>query len=97
MVYAGNCNIPQICNWQRGCSSQVAEVAVLDADIERRQAIVELLSIPDAPSLRRGHRLILPGKPDRHQLVPSLAAAFVQQKLLELHEREAAPAIAISY
>jgi len=69
----------------------------MDAEVERRQAIVELLSIPDAPSLRRGHRLTLPGKPDRHQLVPFLAAAFVQQKLLELHERESASAIAISH
>jgi hypothetical protein len=61
----------------------------MTADIERRMAIVELLSIPDPAPLRRGHRLVLPGKPDRHRQLPWLAAAFVQQKLLELREREA--------
>jgi hypothetical protein len=60
----------------------------MTADIERRQAIVDLLSIPDPAPLRRGHRFVLPGKPDRHQQLPLLAAAFVQQKLLELRERE---------
>jgi hypothetical protein len=66
----------------------------MTADIERRQAIVDLLSIPDSAHLRRGHRLVLPGKPDRHQQLPLLAAAFVQQKLLELGEREAYRTIA---
>ena len=69
----------------------------MNADLERRQAIVELLSMPDPPRLHRSHRLILSGKPDRHQLVPVLTAAFVQQKLLELHERETAPALDIAH
>ena len=69
----------------------------MNAELERRQAIVDLLSIPDAPHLRRSHRLTLPGKPDRHRLVPVLAAAFVQQKLLELREGEAARATAVSH
>lgn len=68
----------------------------MNADLERRQAIVELLSIPDAPTLRRGHRLVLPGRPDRHQLLPFLAAAFVQRKLLEFHERDTVPTSATS-
>jgi hypothetical protein len=58
-------------------------------DIERRQAIVELLSMPDSPDLHRSHRLTVEGRPDRHQLVPQLAAAFVQARLLDLREREA--------
>jgi hypothetical protein len=62
----------------------------VNADIERRQAIVDLLSIPDGPYLRRSHRLTLAGKPERFELVPRLAAIFVQQKLLDLRERDAA-------
>jgi hypothetical protein len=56
-------------------------------DIERRLAIAELLAQPDPPELRRGHRLQLPGKPERFELVPVLSASFVQAKLLALHER----------
>jgi hypothetical protein len=56
-------------------------------DIERRQAVYELLTLPDAPELRRGHRRVLKGTPERHLLVAKLAAAFIQAKLLELRER----------
>ena len=56
-------------------------------DIERRQAVCELLAMPDSPELRRGHRLTLEGAPERYSLVPQLAATFIQSKLLELHER----------
>ena len=57
-------------------------------DIERRLAIADLLARPDPPDLaRRTHRLRLEGKPDRFEMVPRLAAAFVQRKLLFLHER----------
>jgi hypothetical protein len=56
-------------------------------DLERRQAVCELLAMPDAPELRRGHRPVLAGKPDRYQQVSQLAAAFIQAKLLELRER----------
>jgi hypothetical protein len=62
----------------------------MEADIERRQAIYELLAQPDPPDLHRGFTKRLEGKPDRHRLLPHLAATFVQAKLLELHEREAA-------
>ncbi|MGE0593577.1 MAG: hypothetical protein AB7G23_06170 [Vicinamibacterales bacterium] len=58
------------------------------ADIERRQALVELLAQPDAPDMKRGHRLRLAGRPDRHQLLPMLAAAYVQSRLLELRACE---------
>jgi hypothetical protein len=61
----------------------------MEPNSERRQAIVELLSIPDPPDLHRSHRVTVDGSPDRHQLLPSLAAAFVQSRLLELREREA--------
>ena len=65
-------------------------------DIERRLALVELLAQPDPPELRRGYRLRLAGSPDRYALVPRLTAAFVQAKLLALHERsgERTPEIA---
>ena len=62
----------------------------LDIDIERRLAISELLAQPDPPEMsRRAHRRTLAGKPDRYELVPLLSAAFVQAKLLALHERAA--------
>jgi len=61
----------------------------MESDIERRLAIVDLLSRPDGPELRRGHRLILEGKDDHYQLVPQLASVFIQARLLELHERSA--------
>jgi hypothetical protein len=50
-------------------------------------AIVALLSRPDDPDLHRGYRLVLEGKADRYRLVPQLASAFIQAKLLELSER----------
>ena len=63
---------------------------MMHLDIERRLAIADLLAQPDPPDLaRRTHRLRLEGKPDRFEMVPLLAAAFVQQKLLFLHERRA--------
>jgi hypothetical protein len=58
-------------------------------DIERRQAVYELLALPDAPELRRGHRRLLEGRPDRFRLVSELTATFIQAKLLELQERSA--------
>ena len=61
----------------------------MELDVARRVAIAELLAQPDPPELRRGHRLRLEGKPDRFDLVPMLAAAFVQAKLLALEERRA--------
>jgi hypothetical protein len=62
----------------------------MHADIERRQAICELLSRPDDPHLRRGHRRTLEGNPARYKLVPQLTATFIQAKLLELRERNVA-------
>ena len=59
----------------------------MEPDMERRQAIIELLAIPDAPDLHRGHRLTIEGRSDRYNLVRHLAAAFVKTKLLELHAR----------
>ena len=60
----------------------------MELDVERRLAIADLLAQPDPPDLgRRGYRVRVEGKPERFNLVPVLAAAFVQQKLLTLHER----------
>jgi hypothetical protein len=58
-------------------------------DMERRRALVELLARPEALDQRRRHRLILEGRPDRHQQLPRLASAYVQAKLLELRDRQA--------
>jgi hypothetical protein len=63
---------------------------VTQLEIERRLAIADLLAQPDPPDLgRRGYRLRVEGKPERFDLVPQLAAVFVQRKLLSLHERRA--------
>ena len=59
------------------------------SDIERRQALANLMAMPDSPDLRRGHRKTLEGRPERYDLVPQLAAVFIQRKLLEFHERDA--------
>jgi hypothetical protein len=67
--------------------SFLAEESMSDADLSRRQALYELLAIPDPPDIHRGHVLRFQGKPERHRLLPQLAAAFVQAKLLEIHER----------
>jgi hypothetical protein len=58
----------------------------VESNIARRLALYELLTTPDPPDLHRGHVQTLEGKPDRHQLVPRLAAAFVQAKLLEMRQ-----------
>jgi hypothetical protein len=57
------------------------------SDIARRQALYELLTTPDPPDLHRGFVLRLEGKPDRHQLLEQLAAAFVRAKLTEIQAR----------
>jgi hypothetical protein len=61
---------------------------VFQSDNDRRQALVDLMSIPDSPDLHRGHRITVEGRADRYQLLPYLAASFVQSKLIELGERE---------
>jgi hypothetical protein len=63
--------------------------AVVRAESGRRQALVELMSLPDTPDLHRGHRLTVEGREDRYQILTYLAASFVQSKLVELSEREA--------
>lgn len=62
----------------------------MELNFERRLAIAELLTHPDPPELRRGHRLRFEGKPDRYSLVQHLSAVFVQTKLVELHDQRAA-------
>jgi hypothetical protein len=64
---------------------------VTHAEIERRQALIELMTQPDEPPLHRGHRLVLEGCPERHQQCAALAAAYVQAALLRWREsRDAA-------
>lgn len=58
-----------------------------ESEIEKRHALIALLSLPDSPDLRRGHRLTLEGRADRHRILPRLAATFVQQHLVDLDER----------
>ena len=59
----------------------------MHSDMERRQAIIDLLSKPDTPDLHRGHRLTLEGRSDRYRLVRDLAMVFVQTKLSEIHDQ----------
>ena len=60
---------------------------MLDSDLQRRQALLQLLSLPDAPELRRGHYLTVEGRADRHQLIHKLANTFIQHYLMDLEER----------
>jgi hypothetical protein len=52
-------------------------------DLTRINAFTRLLAKPDPPELRRGSSLRLEGSPERFKMVPLLAAAFHQQRLLE--------------
>ncbi len=60
-----------------------------NSDSEKRQALVELMAIPDTPDLRRRHHLTLAGRSDRHLILPRLIGTFVQYHLVEMEEREA--------
>jgi hypothetical protein len=60
-----------------------------DYQLRRRQALVELLSRPDSPDLRRGHHLTVEGRPDRHGVVAELASIFIQRHKVELEEHVA--------
>lgn len=64
----------------------------MNSDIARRLAFHELLAKPDPPELHRGSVVRLEGKPDRHELLATLAAAFVREKLMELRGRAPARA-----
>ncbi len=59
----------------------------MDSDIARRLAFHELLAKPDPPELHRGNVVRLEGKPDRLELLPSLAAAFIREKVTEMRHR----------
>jgi hypothetical protein len=57
---------------------------------ERRQAVIDLLALPDEAALHhRGYHLTIEGRADRHQILGALAARFVQFHLIEQDEREA--------
>jgi hypothetical protein len=60
----------------------------MESDMIRRQAIAELLAIPDTPDLRRGHRITVEGRPDRYRQISYLASVFIHTKLVALHERD---------
>jgi hypothetical protein len=59
----------------------------MDSNIARRLALYELLSMPDPPDIHRGNTFRLEGKPNRHDCLPLLAAAFAREKLLEIRSR----------
>ena len=63
----------------------MAEYSV--GDRERRLALTELVLKADPLDKIRRHRIVCAGSPDRHAQLPRLAAAYVQAKLLELHDR----------
>lgn len=62
---------------------------LLDVDTEKRQALIDLLSLPDTPDLHRGHHLTVEGRADRFSIVHHLAASFVQWHQLQRDERAA--------
>jgi len=53
-------------------------------DAERRQALFDLLMLPDPPELRRrGHRTTVEGRSNRYQQLSYLTSTFIQAKLME--------------
>jgi hypothetical protein len=58
-------------------------------ELERRIALTELMAVPDPPELKRGHQQRFEGRPDRYELLPTLAMMFVQTRVMEFQERAA--------
>jgi hypothetical protein len=57
-------------------------------DLQRRIALTELMAAPDPPELgRRGHRQRFEGRPNRYEMLPTLAMLFAQTRLIEFQER----------
>jgi hypothetical protein len=57
-------------------------------ELERRQALIELMEISDEFDKLRKNRMTLPGAPDRFTtLIPHVTSAFVQGRLLEIEHR----------
>ena len=57
-------------------------------DLQRRIALTELMAAPDPPELKhRGHRQRFEGRPDRYEMLPTLAMLFAQTRLIEFQER----------
>jgi hypothetical protein len=62
---------------------------LVETSSEKRQALIDLLSLPDTPDIRRGHHRTIEGRPDRFRLARDLAATFVQWHKLQVEERAA--------
>jgi hypothetical protein len=62
------------------------EVLMAGFTLEKRQALIDLLSLPDTPDLRRGHRRTVEGRADRHLMLNQLAASFIQWHMLQMEE-----------
>ena len=57
-------------------------------ELERRQALMELMETTDEFDNLRRHRMTFEGHPDRFAtLIPHVTSAFVQGRLLELEHR----------
>jgi len=57
-------------------------------DLERRQALMELMETTDEFDNLRRNRVTFQGDPDRFAtLIPHVTSAFVQGRLLELEHR----------
>jgi hypothetical protein len=62
---------------------------LIDTNPEKRQALIDLMAMPDAPGIRRGHHMTVAGREDRHRMVHHLAASFVQWRRVQTEERAA--------
>ena len=57
-------------------------------ELERRQALMELMEMTDEFDSLRRHRMTFEGDPDRFTtLIPHVMSAFVQGRLLEIEHR----------
>ena len=57
-------------------------------NVERLEAMTALLAQSDETDALRRHHKVTEGRPDRFTMLPGLAAAYVQSRLLALRERE---------
>ena len=62
---------------------------LLEIDSEKRQALIDLLALPDAPDLHRGHHQTVEGRADRYEMLHDLAANFVQWHHIQREEHAA--------
>jgi hypothetical protein len=78
----------RLCNLALPLLISLPEGEPMRFELERRQALMELMETTDEFDKLRTHRVTFEGDPDRFAtLIPHVTSAFVQGRLLELEHR----------